>query len=80
MVLAKEKMGKYYKNIDGYYITGIGLGIGDVEITQEEYASILYVARNGTSSEPGFIRKLRIDLTWELVKEPVKNVDDEADY
>lgn len=70
-------MEKYYKNLDGDYITGIGTGLGDVEITQEEYENILSVIRNRPTPDPGYDYKLRTDMTWELVEAPV--VDDDAE-
>lgn len=70
-------MEKYYKNIEGEYITGIGTGIGDMEIIQEEYEYILSIIRNRPTPEAGYTYKLRTDLTWELVEAPVEPVDDE---
>ena len=69
-------MEKYYKNIEGEYITAIGTGIGDVEITQEEYENILSIIRDRPTPEAGYTYKLRTDLTWELVEVP-ESVDDE---
>lgn len=63
-------MNKYYKNIDGGYIAAIGTGAGDVEITKEEYESILSVIRSRPIPEPGYDYRLREDLTWELVEVP----------
>ena len=70
-------MESYYKIIEGEYITAIGTGIGDVEITQEEYENILSIIRNRPTPEAGYTYKLRTDLTWELVEAPVEPVDDE---
>lgn len=70
-------MKKYYKNIEGDYITAIGTGIGDVEITQEEYEHILSIIRSRPAAEPCFMYKLRTDLTWELVEAPEEPVSDE---
>lgn len=70
-------MEKYYKNIEGDYITGIGTGIGDMEIIQEEYENILSIIRNRPTPEAGYTYKLRTDLTWELAEAPVEPVDDE---
>lgn len=70
-------MEKYYKNIEGEYITAIGTGIGDVEIAQEEYENILSIIRDRPTPEAGYTYKLRTDLTWELVEAPVEPVDDE---
>lgn len=68
---------KCYKNIDGDYITAIGEGIGDVEITKEECDHILSVIRNRPTPEAGFEYRLRTDLTWEQVEAPVEPVDEE---
>lgn len=70
-------MEKYYKNIDGDHITAIGTGIGDVEITKEEYENILAVVHERPIPEAGYDYKLKTDLTWELVEAPVEPVDDE---
>lgn len=61
---------KYYKNIDGDYITAIGTGIGDEEITQTEYENILSVIRSAPIAEEGYQYKLKADLTWELTELP----------
>lgn len=71
-------MRKYYKNLAGDYITGIGTGLGDVEITQEEYESILSVIRNRPTPDPGYDYRLRTDMTWELVEAPADPDDEEA--
>lgn len=70
---------KWFKNIKDDYITVIGTGIGDVEITQEEYENILSVVRNRPTPESGFDYKLRTDLTWELVEAPVADDEISAD-
>lgn len=70
-------MEKYYKNIDGDHITAIGTGIGDVEITKEEYEAILEIIRSRPTPEPGNMYLLRTDLTWELTEAPAEPVDDE---
>lgn len=71
-------MEKYYKNIDGDHITAIGTGIGDVEITKEEYEAILEIIRSRPIPEVGYDYKLKTDLTWELVEAPVPEEDPEA--
>lgn len=57
---------KYFKNIEGDYITSISTGCGMEEITQEEYENILDIIRN-QRPEPqvGFDYILKTDLTWE---------------
>lgn len=69
---------KYYKNIEGEFITSISTGnAGHTEITQEEYENILSIIRDRPTPEAGYTYKLRTDLTWELVEAPVEPVDDE---
>lgn len=70
-------MERYYKNIEGDYITAIGTGNGGVEITYEEYENILHVIRNRHTTSAGYDYRLKTDLTWELVEVPV--VTDEDD-
>ena len=70
-------MGKFFKNYDGDYILSIGEGIGDTEITQEEYEHILSVIRSRPAAEPGYMYKLKIDLTWEQVEAPPVETDPE---
>lgn len=69
---------KYFKNIENNYITAIGTGYGDVVITKEEYENILYIVRNRPIPEAGFNYKLRTDLTWDLVEEPIVIEDEEV--
>lgn len=61
-------MSKYYKNIAGDYITAIGAGLGDAEITQEEYENILSIVRSRPTAGAGYDYRLRTDLTWEQVE------------
>lgn len=70
-------MSKYFKNYDGDYIFSIGEGIGDTEITQEEYEHILSVIRSCPAAEPGYMYKLKTDLTWERVEAPPVETDPE---
>lgn len=65
-------MNKFYKKIDGDYITAIGTGVGDTQIAQEEYDHILSIIRSRPTAEPGYMYKLRTDLTWEKVEAPKK--------
>lgn len=67
----------YYKIINGEYIIGIGTGSGEVEITREEYETILSVIRSCPAAEPGYVYKLRTDLTWEQVEAPRAEADPE---
>lgn len=69
----------YYKIIDkNGYIFCVGTGVGGVDITEYEYKTILSVINNRPTAEPGFIYKLRTDLTWELCEVPPIEVDEEA--
>lgn len=74
---------KYYKNIEGGYITSVSTGnAGHTEVAQAEYENILAVIRNRPTAEDGYTYKLRTDLTWNLVEEPPTEDEDatEADY
>lgn len=70
-------MDKYFKNYDGDYIFTIGTGIGDEEITKEEYENILSVIQNRPKVDTGFVYKLKKDLTWEKVEVPVVPSDND---
>ena len=61
----------YYKNIVDGYITYIGTGAGQAEITHEEYDSILAVIQSRPIPEAGFDYRLREDMTWEQVERPI---------
>ena len=65
----------YYKIITDGYITAVGTGVGDIEITQDEYESILAVIQSRPIPDAGFDYRLREDLTWEQVDAPV--IEDE---
>lgn len=70
-------MDKYFINYDGDYIFSTGKGVGDKEITQEEYENILSIINNRPKTETGFAYKLRKDLTWEKVEVPVVPSDND---
>lgn len=61
----------YYKHIEDGFITSIGTGMGQTEITQEEYDSILAVIQSRPTPEAGFDYRLCEDLTWEQVECPI---------
>ena len=69
-------MKTYYKNLDGDFITGIGTGLGDVAITQEEYETIIAIVRTRPVPEAGYDYRLKTDLTFELVEAPVAEDDE----
>ena len=71
-------MERYYRLIEDGYIVLISTGCGTDEISQEEYETILSVIENRPTDEPGYVFKLRTDLTWEKVEAPVVEVDEEA--
>lgn len=61
----------YYKKIVDGYITCIGTGAGQTEITQDEYEYILTAIQSRPTPEPGFDYRLREDMSWELVERPI---------
>lgn len=73
---------RFFKNIDGEYISSISTVYGQKEITEYEYNVILSIIQNYPTSPDGFFYKLRTDtLEWELVElppapEPSEDVDD----
>ena len=69
-------MEKYFKNIEGDYITSISTGCGQTEIDQEEYNEIMSIIRSRPTPEVGFDYRLRTDLTWETVEVEVIAEDD----
>ena len=70
---------RYYKQIIDNYLTAIGTGPGNTEITEAEYNQILSIIQNRPQSEDkGY--KLKTDLTWEeydLPPEPEPSDEDE---
>lgn len=70
-------MKKYFKNIEGEYLTAISTGTGMEEITQEEYEHILSVIRSAPVAEEGYQYHLKTDLTWELAELPAPEADPE---
>ena len=71
---------RYYKIIDGNYITAIGTGAGGEEITESEYNEIMSVIHSKPVRE-GYDYKLKTDLTWEEypVEPPEPDEDMTAD-
>lgn len=61
----------YYKNVKDGYITAISTGTGQIEITQDEYEYILTAIQSRPTPEPGFDYRLREDMSWELVENPI---------
>lgn len=62
---------RYYKLIEDGYLTAIGTGNGGIEITEEEYNSLLEHIRNKPEAEEGYGYRLKEDLTWELYELPI---------
>lgn len=72
-------MVRYNKQLQDNYITAIGTGPGNTEITESEYNQILSIIQNRPQAE-GKGYKLQADLTWEeydLPPEPELSDDDE---
>ena len=61
----------FYKNISDGYITQVGTGIGDVEITEEEYCEIMGTFKQRPIPPSGFDYRLTIDYEWELYELPI---------
>lgn len=62
---------RYYKIVDGGYITQIGTGMGYLEISAEEYALIKEMTKNRPTPPEGYDYRLREDLTWEEYELPI---------
>lgn len=72
-------MTRYYKQTDGMYILTVGVGVGGIEISVDEYREILSVIQNRPTAE-GKGYRLKADLTWEeydLPPVPEPSDDDE---
>ena len=62
---------RYYKEIVGAYVSAVGVGLNDTEITEDEYNEILSIIHNKPASPSGYDYMLRADtLEWELVELP----------
>ena len=57
-------MTRYYKQTDDVYILAVGVGVGGMEISADEYSEILSVIQNHPTAEGNGYR-LKADLTWE---------------
>ena len=72
-------MTRYYKQTDSMYILAVGVGVGGIEISADEYSEILSVIQNRPTAE-GKGYRLKADLTWEeydLPPVPEPSDDDE---
>lgn len=72
---------RYYKIIENGYILAIGTGLDGVEISKEEYDTIMTVITNPPGKVYGYTPMLREDLTWEMVEcdEPDVNEEEISD-
>lgn len=68
---------RYCKMMKDGYIQGIGTGAGGIEITEEEYSTILQTIKRKPDAETGYDYWLKEDLTWELVEVPVIDPTDD---
>ena len=62
---------RYYKIVEDGYLVAIGKGAGGIEITEDEYNSLLTHIRNHPIAEEGYDYRLKEDLTWELYELPI---------
>lgn len=56
---------RFYKVINGEYITEIGTGLNGEEITESEYNEILTLIQNKPPRTETTDYRLKTDLTWE---------------
>lgn len=74
-------MVRYNKQLLDNYVTAIGTGPGNTEITETEYNQILSIIQNRPQAE-GKGYRLKTDLTWEeydLPPEPEPSDDEISD-
>lgn len=60
----------YWKQIINGYVTAIGTGKGNEEITETQYNEILSMLRNIPTAPDGFAHRLTKELEWELYELP----------
>lgn len=71
----------WYKEIKNGYITAIGVGRNDSQITKDEYDALMIIVHNRPAPPAGYDYLIRADtLEWELVELPPapEPVDEEA--
>ena len=66
---------RYYKQINGDYVSAVGANIDGEEITAGEYQAIVETLRNKPTPPVGFDYRLKTDLTWELYELPPEDPD-----
>lgn len=71
-------MTRYYKQTDAVYILAVGVGVGGMEISEDEYSEILSVIQNRPSAD-GKGYRLKTDLTWEAYDLPPEPEPSDAD-
>lgn len=68
-----------FKNLENGYISAIGTGSGNVEITAEEYAQIMDVIKARPTPPDGKDYRLTESLEWEECDKPVEEADEDID-
>lgn len=74
----------YWIQVINGYVTAIGTGKGNEEITETQYNEILSILRNRPTAPDGFAYRLTRELEWELyelphVEEPELSADEALD-
>ena len=68
---------RHFKQVNGDYISAIGMDICGEEITAEEYSTLLNVIQSKPNASDGYDYRLKTDLTWEQYELPPKDLDPE---
>ena len=68
----------YWIQMINGYITAIGTGKGNEEITETKYNEILSMLRNIPAATDGFAYRLTKELEWELYELPPVEEEEEA--
>lgn len=59
-----------YKIVESNVLISVGEGVGETQITDEEYDRIIETVKNKPSAPSGYMYRLLDDLTWEMVELP----------
>ena len=70
---------RFYKIVDGNYITAVGTGSLGTEITESEYNEIITLIQTKPAHTETTDYRLKTDLTWEEFDLPVPDPDPEID-